>query len=154
MELKYYSESGLEIFYGTTGSAGLDLPIWDDRLTNGEWSTTGEYTLQPMEAKTVKTGVYCAIPESYEGNLDTRSSTSKIKLDLLCHTIDDDYRGNIRVALINLNTEPVTIRNGQFLAQMKITPVLKVIPVKVNSPEELPSTVRGDNGFGHTGNNV
>lgn len=153
-ELQYYSESGLPIEYGTSGSAGLDLPIWDERLTNGEWSEDGTLTLQPGEAKTVKTGVYMKIPNGYYGQLDTRSSTSKIKLILLCHTIDSDFVGNIRLALFNLNSEPVTIKNGQYLAQIIIKPYEIVKPKMVNSPDSLEKTERGDGGFGSTGRNV
>lgn len=156
--LNFYSESGIEPFYGTEDSAGLDLPIWDERLKNGYLSWDGEYTLQPMEALTVKTGVYMSIPEGHYGQLDTRSSTSKIKLDLLCHTIDSDYRGNIRLALINLNTVPVTIKNGQSLAQIIIKKYEKVEPVKFESYDEFlensKQTPRGDKGFGSTGRNV
>lgn len=158
LELPFYSESGIEVFYGTDGSAGLDLPIWDDRLTNGEWAENGEITLQPMDALTVKTGVYLAIPKGFYGDLDTRSSTSKIKLDLLCHTIDNDYRGNIRLALINLNTVPVTIKNGQSICQIIIK---KYEKVNTKGYEDLETfmdrygdTERKDNGFGHTGRNV
>jgi dUTP pyrophosphatase len=154
MKLQYFSESGIEIFHASAGAAGLDLPLWDDRMVNGEWSDNGEITLQPMEQKTIKTGVYMAIPEGYYGQLDTRSSTSKIRLDLLCHTIDSDYRGNIRLALINLNTEPVTLKNGQSIAQIIIKKHETVETEKVSSPDALPATVRGGGGFGSTGRNV
>lgn len=163
MNLPYYSESGLEIFYGTEDSAGLDLPIWDARLVPGyeegkeytrEEMLEGSYVLQPMEQLTVKTGIYMAIPKGHYGQLDTRSSTSKIRLDLLCRTIDADFRGNIRLALINLNTVPVTIRNGQSVAQIIIKEYKKVKPVKVSSPLDLPETDRGEGGFGSTGRNV
>lgn len=149
--LPYYSESGYELFYGHDGDAGLDLPIWDDRYPD-------EITFQPMQAITIKTGVYMKIPEGNYGFLDTRSSTSKIKLDLLCRTIDEPYTGNIRLALINLNTEPVTIKQGQCVAQIIIKPYTKVEPVAFNSLEGFQNyageTTRGDKGFGSTGRNV
>jgi len=136
--------------YGTEHSAGLDLPIWDERLVNGEWSTDGTYVLQPMEQKTFKTGVYLEIPPGHYGQLDSRSSTSKKKLDLLCHTLDADFRGNIRVAVINLNTEPVEIKNGDYLFQVIIKPYTKVVPQRVESPYHLGDTERGEGGFGST----
>lgn len=138
------------VSYGTDGSAGLDLPIWDDRLVNGEWSDNGEYTLQPMESKIFKTGVYMSIPKNCFGRLDNRSSTAKLHLSLLSNIIDDDFRGNIRLSIINLNTEPVTIKNGDYLFQIIIIPYVKVLPCLVNSPDALGETERGTGGFGST----
>lgn len=179
LKLPYYSESGIEIFYGTEDSAGLDLPLWDARITerykeakaqglseeelaklekeisaSKEEMENATITLQPMESFTMKTGVYMAIPKGFYGQLDTRSSTSKIKLDLLCHTIDADFRGNIRLAIMNLNTEPVTLKNGQSIAQIIIKKYEKVEPLKVNSVDALGETERADGGFGSTGRNV
>lgn len=181
--LNYYSESGEEIFYGHDGDAGLDLPLWDARLTKEYFEKHVEgynekqlkeleqklvqdkelmkqttITLKPKEALTIKTGVYMKIPEGNYGFLDTRSSTSKIRLDLLCRTIDEPFTGNIRLALINLNTEPVTLTMGQCVAQIIIKPYTKVDPIQSPSLEDFLATVgetsRGDNGFGSTGRNV
>lgn len=149
--LPYYSESGYELFYGHDGDAGLDLPIWDDRFPK-------EIVMTPGMSLTLKTGVYMKIPENNYGFLDTRSSTSKIKLDLLCRTIDEPYTGNIRLALINLNTEPVTINQGQCVAQIIIKPYTKVTPIPSPDLEDflaqVGETTRGDKGFGSTGRNV
>jgi deoxyuridine 5'-triphosphate nucleotidohydrolase len=149
--LPYYSESGYKLFYGHDGDAGLDLPIWDERFPQ-------EITFQPMEAITLKTGIHMKIPVGNYGFLDTRSSTSKIKLDLLCRTIDEPYTGNIRLALINLNQEPVTIKQGQCVAQIIIKEYTKVAPQKHDSLEDflasVGETTRGDKGFGSTGRNV
>ncbi|MNW28284.1 Deoxyuridine 5'-triphosphate nucleotidohydrolase [compost metagenome] len=173
LQMPYYSESDIQIIYGTEDSAGLDLPIWDKRLIRPEGMTDEEFetwgpskedmvagtiTLEPMGRFIVKTGVYMAIPKGYFGSLDTRSSTSKIAQDLLCHTIDADYRGNIRLAVINLNTEPVTLRNGQAIAQIIIQKYEKVKPEQQTSLEEFlvaaGQTARGANGWGHTGRNL
>lgn len=184
--LPYYSESGYELFYGHDGDAGLDLPLWDARLTK-EYKSALEatqaglserqleaieksissdkakmeavsITLAPMEALTVKTGVYMKIPDDNYGFLDTRSSTSKIKLDLLCRTIDEPYTGNIRLALINLNQKPVTVKMGQCVAQIIIKPYTKTEPVPFKNLEGFlkytGETTRGDKGFGSTGRNV
>lgn len=149
--LPYYSESGYELFYGHDGDAGLDLPIWDDRFPK-------QITLASGESITVKTGIYMKIPEGNYGFLDTRSSTSKIKLDLLCRTIDEPYTGNIRLALINLNKNSVTINQGQCVAQIIIKPYTKVDPIPSPDLEDflaqVGETTRGDKGFGSTGRNV
>lgn len=182
-ELHYYSESGYELFYGHQGDAGLDLPIWDARFTkeykqaeaegqsddclkelekelilNNEAMNASKITLNPGEALTVKTGVYMKIPKGHFGMLDTRSSTSKIRLDLLCRTIDEPYTGNIRLALINLNDKPVIIKQGQCLAQIIIKEYTKVTPKNSINLESFldiaGETTRGDKGFGSTGRNV
>lgn len=149
--LQYYSESGYELFYAHDGDAGLDLPIWDKRY--GE-----EITFQPGESMRLRTGVYMKIPDGNYGHLDTRSSTSKIKLNLQCRTIDEPYTGNIHLAIINQNTEPVTIKQGQCIAQIIIKPYTKVKPSKFEDlnhfKETVGETTRGDKGFGSSGRNV
>ncbi|WAB24985.1 dUTPase [Lysinibacillus phage vB_LfM_LysYB1] len=183
LSLPYFSESGIEIFYGTAGSAGLDLPLWDARITHKyveaaiagateeeldsleaklvqdkEYMETQSVTLQPMGQLTIKTGIYVGIPEGYYGSLDTRSSTSKIRQDLLCHTIDEDFRGNMRLAVINLHEIPVTLKMGQSIAQLIIQKYEKVEPKGHKSLGEflasVAATERGEGGFGSTGRNV
>lgn len=141
--MKYYSESGLEIKYGTEGAAGLDIPFYDPEMES--------VTIQPGERVALKTGIYCEFPEGYYGHMDSRSSTSKLKIDLLCHTIDGDYIGNIRLPFINNGSEPVTVNRGDYLTQMIITPYRTVYPEMVSSPDQLKPSNRGDRGFGHTG---
>jgi len=149
--LNYFSESGHELRYGHDGDAGLDLPIWDDRYGK-------EITIMPGDSITVRTGVYLSIPVGNYGLLDTRSSTSKIKLDLLCRTIDNPYRGNIHLSLINLNDVPVTVKQGQCVAQIIIQEYTKVDPIPATDIEDFliiaGVTSRGDKGYGSTGNNV
>jgi deoxyuridine 5'-triphosphate nucleotidohydrolase len=149
--MDYYSESGYELFYGHDGDAGLDLPVWDKDFSE-------EITIEPGESLKIKTGIHMKIPKDNFGFLDTRSSTSKLKLDLLCRTIDEPYTGNIRLSLINLNKEPVTIRQGQCIAQIIIKPYTKVGPNRHKSLEDFlesaGETTRGDKGFGSTGRNV
>jgi len=149
--LPYYSESGYELKYGHKGDAGLDLPIWDKDF--GE-----KIIVMPGDSILVKTGVYMKIPEGNFGFLDTRSSTSKLKLDLLCRTIDEPYTGNIRLSLINLNSEPVTITQGQRVAQIIIKQYTEVDPLPCDDLDEFLAmagqTSRGDKGFGSTGGNV
>ncbi len=150
--LHYYSESGTRVEYHHDGDAGLDLPIYDARLENGEISSGGSIRLGSLGSVTLKTGVHLAIPEGHFGFLDSRSGTSKKRLDLLCRTIDSPFRGNIRVAIINLNTEPVTISNGDELFQIVIMPYTKVTPIRHGSYEQFIQfsgmTERGEDGFG------
>lgn len=152
LELHYYSESGRPVKYHHEEDAGLDLPIWDARLSNGEFSNTGSITLAPGESATLKTGVHLGIPQGHYGLLDSRSSTSKLKLDLLCHTIDSPFRGNIRVAFINNGTEPVTISHGDELFQIIIKKYEKANTIGHSSYEEFliaaGETTRGEEGFG------
>jgi len=152
-ELPYYSESGKLVEYHHDGDAGLDLPIWDEGLNNGEKGFHGKVSLDTNESVTLKTGVYVAIPEGHFGFLDSRSGTSKKKLDLLCRIIDQPYRGNIRLAIINLNPdEYVTIENGDELFQIVIIPYTKVKTMGFDSLEEFlayaGNTERGADGFG------
>jgi dUTP pyrophosphatase len=140
--MNYYSESGLEIFYGTEDSAGLDLPYYDSEVSM--------VIIEPGERAKLPTGIYCEIPEGNYGEIDTRSSTSKLKLIPACRTLDADYRGNIHIVLINVGKDPVVVKRGDYLAQMIVKPYTKVSPNRVSSREELSKTDRGTNGFGHT----
>ncbi|MNI21943.1 Deoxyuridine 5'-triphosphate nucleotidohydrolase [compost metagenome] len=133
------------IFHGTPFAAGIDLPFYDPELES--------YTIQPGERFMAKTGIQVEMPLHLLGLLDSRSSTSKLKLDLLCRTIDCDYRGNIRCVFINDGDEPVTLIRGEYYCQMILLPRVFVTEfVSVLDPKYLESTERGEQGFGHTGN--
>jgi dUTP pyrophosphatase len=106
--------------------------------------------IEPGERVKLPTGIYCEIPKGNYGEIDTRSSTSKLLLLPLCRTIDSDYRGNIHVVLTNVGKDPQVVKRGDYLAQMIVKPYTKVKPNKVGSREELSSTERAENGFGHT----
>jgi len=107
--------------------------------------------LQPMERTLVPTGIFIELPEGYEAQIRPRSGLA-IKQGLTClntpGTIDADYRGEIKVILINLSKEPQTIQNGDRIAQMVIQKVeiIQWVPV-----EALSETARNAGGFGHTG---
>lgn len=110
-----------------------------------------EMTLGPGERKMVSTGISVAIPQGFEGQIRPRSGLAIQKGIGIVNapgTIDSDYRGEIKVLLINFGEEPFTIRNGERIAQMIITPVYRAILIEV---DELPSTQRQGGGFGHTG---
>lgn len=143
--MKYFSESNLELKYAKKGDAGLDLPFYDPELE--------VVTLNPGESFAFKTGMHIAIPEGCVGFLDSRSSTSKLKLDLLCRTIDEGFRGNIKLCFINLSKEPVVVKRGDCLAQIIMMDLSKDRELnRVSSIEDLGITERQFGEFGSTGN--
>ncbi|WP_439572693.1 dUTP diphosphatase [Phreatobacter sp.] len=107
--------------------------------------------LAPGARAAVPTGLKMAIPPGFEGQVRPRSGLA-LKHGLTVAnapgTIDADYRGEVKVLLVNLGTEPVTIRRGERIAQLVIAPVVQAQLVAV---ENLDTTVRGAGGFGSTG---
>lgn len=127
--------------YMTEGSSGMDLFA----------SLAREVTLVPGERKLIPAGISVAIPEGFEGQVRPRSGLAIQKGIGIVNgpgTIDADYRGEIGVLLINFGKEPFTIRNGDRIAQMVISPVTRVALEEV---DDLPPTHRQGGGFGHTG---
>jgi dUTP pyrophosphatase len=125
----------------TSGAAGMDLhaAVQDD-VTIG----AGEIALVP-------TGLEVAIPDGFEGQVRPRSGLALkhgISLPNTPATIDSDYRGEIRVPLINLGRAAFTVSRGMRIAQLVIAPVVRIAWDEV---AELPITVRGGRGFGHSG---
>lgn len=127
--------------YATPGAAGMDIPAALD----------APVTLQPMERALIPTGLIFALPEGYECQLRARSGLAiKHGITLIngVGTIDSDYRHEVKVALINLSSEPFTIRPGDRVAQAVIAPVTRLCWQEV----ETLSVVEGRNGgFGSTG---
>ena len=127
--------------YATTGSSGMDIRAF----------LTTPITMSPMERVLIPTGLFLALPENWEAQIRPRSGLA-IKQGLTClntpGTIDADYRGELKVILINLSNEPQLITDGDRIAQMVFQKVEKVILQKV---EALDATERGAGGFGHTG---
>ncbi|HPE36290.1 MAG TPA: dUTP diphosphatase [Spirochaetales bacterium] len=127
--------------YQTPGSAGADLKARLDAPLD----------IQPGERAVVPTGIRIHLPEGYEAQVRPRSGLAATH-GLTClnspGTIDSDYRGEIRVILINLGSDPVVISPGERVAQLVIAPVahaeFTVVP-------ELPASERGSGGFGSTG---
>jgi len=125
----------------TPGSAGVDL--------RAAVETT--MTLAPGERALVPTGIAVALPDGFEAQVRPRSGLAVrhgVALVNSPGTIDADYRGEIRVIAINLGDEPVTFRRGDRIAQLVVQPVPRV---EWSPVDELPPTVRGEGGFGHTG---
>jgi dUTP pyrophosphatase len=127
--------------YATTGSAGMDLRANLDEPV----------VLQSLERALIPTGLFIELPDGYEAQVRPRSGLA-IKFGLTClnspGTIDSDYRGEIKVILINLSKEPQTINHGERIAQMLIAPVTKAELILV---QQINSTARAQGGFGHTG---
>lgn len=127
--------------YATKGSAGMDLMAAVD----------AQETLHPLERKLIPTGLFIQLPQGFEAQIRPRSGLA-IKQGLTClnspGTIDSDYRGEIKIILINLSNEPQTIHTGDRIAQMVIHPVAQANWQPVNV---LDATERDHGGFGHTG---
>lgn len=127
--------------YATDGSAGMDLRA----------NLEARVTLQSLERTLIPTGLSIELPEGHEAQIRPRSGLA-IKQGLTClntpGTIDTDYRGEIKVILINLSKEPQTIQHGDRIAQMVITRFAKADLIEV---QYLSDTHRGEGGFGHTG---
>jgi len=127
--------------YATEAAAGLDLKA----------ALTEPFTLKPGERGVVPTGLKMAIPAGFEGCVRPRSGLAMkqgLTLTNSPGTVDSDYRGEVKVLLINLGQEPVILKRGDRIAQMLISPVAQAQIVKV---EKVDDTVRGAGGFGHTG---
>ena len=125
--------------YATDGAAGLDVVAAED------------VTLAPGERHAVATGFSIAIPAGFEVQVRPRSGLA-LKHGITClntpGTIDHDYRGEVKVILANLGSEPFEVRRGERIAQLVPAPVLKANFVEV---DVLGETARGAGGFGSTG---
>lgn len=135
---------GLELpRYETAGSAGMDLRA---AVPDGE-----PITLQPGEWRLIPTGLAIALPEGHEAQVRPRSGLAA-RHAISCvntpGTVDSDYRGEIKVNLINHGRDPFTIQRGERIAQMVIAPVIQAVWEEV---ETLDETERGAGGFGSTG---
>lgn len=129
--------------YATDGAAGLDLIA---ALPEAE-----PLTLAPLARAAVPTGLAIALPEGFEAQVRPRSGLAlKNGITVLNApgTVDADYRGEIKVILVNLGSEPVTLERGQRIAQLVVAPVTRVSLVEAG---DLQKTTRGDGGFGSTG---
>lgn len=127
--------------YQTKQSAGVDLRAFLEE----------DLSIAPMERKLVGTGLYVALPEGYEAMIRPRSGMAfkhGISVINTPGTIDADYRGEIKIALINLSQEEFIIKNGDRVAQMVVN---KYEQVKFEITENLDETERGSRGYGHTG---
>lgn len=142
LTVKVVNQSGNALpEYATIGSSGMDIRA---NLQN-------EVVLQPLQRDLISTGLFIELPLGYEAQIRPRSGLA-IKQGITClntpGTIDADYRGEIKVILINLSNEAVTISNGDRIAQMVIQKIEQAELILVDNLDE---TQRGEGGFGHTG---
>ena len=127
--------------YATRDAAGVDLYA----------AVSETVTVLPGKRGLIPTGIAIALPKGYEAQVRPRSGLAlKYGITLLNTpgTIDADYRGEIKVILVNLGSEPFSVRRGDRIAQLVVQPVFRV---KWREASVLDGTPRGDGGFGHTG---
>jgi dUTP pyrophosphatase len=127
--------------YATAGSAGMDIRAFLNETV----------VLKPMERALIPTGLFIELPQGYEAQVRPRSGLA-IKQGITClntpGTIDSDYRGEIKIILINLSQEEQKIHSGDRIAQMLVSKVEKVNWI---TADEISVTARNEGGFGHTG---
>lgn len=127
--------------YETQGAAGLDLAAHME----------GPIVLAPKDRALIPTGLYIELPLGYEGQVRPRSGlAARAGITVLNApgTIDSDYRGEVKVVLVNLGSEPFTVEPGMRIAQLVVAPVTRIEWLEA---EVLGVTARADGGFGHTG---
>ena len=108
-------------------------------------------SIEPGQTGLVPTGLMIAVPEGYEAQIRPRSGLALkhgITVPNSPGTVDPDYRGEVKVILLNLGSDPFTIRRGMRIAQMVIVPAVQA---SIKVVEVLPPTDRGEGGFGHSG---
>ena len=141
MKMRIISKSGRVPRYETEGAAGFDISAYLDE----------PLTLAPGDRMLVPTGLYFEVPRGYEAQVRARSGLAiKHGLGLVngIGTIDSDYRGEVRVPMINWSNEPYTIEDGERIAQVVIN---RFERVELELSDQLSDTERGEGGFGHTG---
>ncbi len=142
VEIKIINTSGNSLpEYATYGSAGLDLKA----------ALESPVILKPLERAMIPTGIFIELPYGFEAQVRPRSGLA-LKHGITClnspGTVDSDYRGELKVILVNLSNESYTVNNSERIAQIVISKVERAnwLPVL-----QLESSVRGEGGFGHTG---
>lgn len=142
MKINIINKSGLALpQYETAHAAGMDMRAF----------TAEEIVIKPMQRILVPTGLHIELPVGYEAQIRPRSGLAYkhgISIVNSPGTIDADYRGEIKVLLINLSDTDFVVNNGDRIAQMVIA---KHETVSWESVEELSDTARGEGGYGHTG---
>ncbi len=142
MKVKIVNKSGNKLpEYSTSKSSGMDLrAMLKENLI-----------IKPFERAIVPTGLFIELPDGYEAQIRPRSGLAADKGITVLNspgTIDCDYRGEIKVILINLSNEEFALKNGERIAQMVIS---KYEKIKLIETEYVNNTKRGSGGFGHTG---
>lgn len=141
MELKVISKSGVLPEYKSSGAAGFDISAFIEK----------DFSLEPGCRALIPTGLYFEVPSGYEAQIRARSGLAinhGIGVVNGIGTVDSDYRGEIKVPLINWSDEEFMIRNGDRIAQVVIAEAKQVT---IRPVDELSDSERGTGGFGHTG---
>ncbi len=142
MNLKIVNKSSFKLpEYKTLDSAGMDLKAF----------LTDSITIESLQRTLIPTGLFIEIPKGFEGQIRARSGLAiKHGISLIngIGTIDSDYRGELKIAIVNLSNVPFTINNGDRVAQLIINKYERVDLIEVESIDE---TERGTGGFGSTG---
>jgi len=127
--------------YESSGAAGMDLKAFID----------ADVTIPPLGRARIPTGLFVEVPAGYEAQVRPRSGLAVrhgVTILNAPGTVDSDYRGELEVILVNLGSEPFTLKNGDRIAQMVISPVTRAVLCETGS---LTDTERGSGGFGSTG---
>ena len=127
--------------YKTSGSSGMDLVAY----------IKNKITINPGKTAMIPTGIAVAVPKNYEIQIRPRSGLAAKKSISVLNTpgtIDSDYRGEIKIILINLSKKSFVVKSGDRVAQMILCPVVRA---KLKEVKNLPKTIRGKGGFGSTG---
>ncbi|HJL17008.1 MAG TPA: dUTP diphosphatase [Sandaracinaceae bacterium LLY-WYZ-13_1] len=144
LRVKLLRDGAVAPRYATDGAAGLDLAALLE----------APLTLEPGERRAVPTGIALELPAEHEGQVRPRSGLARrhgVTVVNAPGTIDEDYRGEVHVLLVNLGAEPFEIRTGDRIAQLVVAPVRRVRVAVVTGDGSLSTTERGDGGFGSTG---
>jgi dUTP pyrophosphatase len=143
VELRIHKKKGVELpRYETEGAAGMDLRAFLE----------GDIAIPPLGRARIATGLFLEIPSGYEAQVRPRSGLAFQKGITVLNTpgtIDSDYRGEVQVVLINLGEETFTVKSGDRIAQMVLSPVVRAKIIEKG--ESLSDTKRGAGGFGSTG---
>jgi dUTP pyrophosphatase len=142
LQIKIINKSSNELpAYATAGSSGMDIRANNDVPV----------CIRPMERVLIPTGIFIELPQGFEAQIRPRSGLA-IKHGITClntpGTIDADYRGEIKIILINLSQEDQVINRGDRIAQMVVQKIEKINWVEV---KQLETSQRNEGGFGHTG---
>jgi dUTP pyrophosphatase len=127
--------------YATDGSVGMDLAA----------AVQDDIVIEPGQAGLVPTGIMIAVPDGYEAQIRPRSGLAlehSITIPNSPGTVDPDYRGEVKVILLNLGSSPFRLSRGMRIAQMVIVPAVQA---SIKVVKKLPATDRGEGGFGHSG---
>jgi len=141
IQIKKLSNEVLTPKYETPGSSGMDIAAYIDK----------DIIIKSGDKALIPTGFSLSIPQGYEVQIRPRSGLAIKKGITILNTpgtIDSDYRGEVKVVLINLSKDKFTVQNGERIAQMVVCPIIQV---SIEEVKELSETNRGIGGFGSTG---